>query len=173
MKGIILYTSKYGATERYARWLAEDTGFDCVGTKDAKIEEVCRYDTVILGGGVYASSIAGLSFLKKNISRLQGKKVIVFCDGAAPADDKVYRQLVEHNLKDSLAGLPCFYLRGAFDTGAMGFLDRNLCRMLQKAAAKKKPEDRDPVETVIAEAGDGKQDWTDRAYLTPVLEAIR
>ena len=30
MKGIILYTSKYGATKRYAQWLAEETGFDCL-----------------------------------------------------------------------------------------------------------------------------------------------
>ncbi|NLZ89841.1 MAG: flavodoxin, partial [Clostridiales bacterium] len=27
MKGIILYQSKYGATKKYAHWLAEDTGF--------------------------------------------------------------------------------------------------------------------------------------------------
>lgn len=27
MKGIILYKSKYGATEKYARWLSEETGF--------------------------------------------------------------------------------------------------------------------------------------------------
>ena len=30
MKGIILYRSKYGATKRYADWLAQETGFDCI-----------------------------------------------------------------------------------------------------------------------------------------------
>ena len=38
-RGIILYQSKYGATKKYADWLVEVTGYDCVETKlaDKKI----------------------------------------------------------------------------------------------------------------------------------------
>ena len=115
MRGIILYASKYGATKQYADWLAEETGFDCIETKRAKISDIRQYDTIILGGGIYASSIAGLSFLKKNIGQLQGKKIIVFCDGASPYEEKAFEQMKSHNLKDLLAGLPCFYCRGAWD----------------------------------------------------------
>ena len=172
MKGIILYASKYGATKRYAEWLAEKTGFDCVETKKAKIEDVKQYDTILLGGGIYASGIAGLSFLKKNITQLREKKVIVFCDGASPYEERAFQQIVAHNLKDSLAGLPCFYCRGAWDPDAMSLADRTLCRMLQKAVAKKKPEDCEIWEKALLEAGDQKHDWTDKAYLAPVLEAI-
>ena len=172
MKGIILYASKYGATKRYAEWLAEKTGFDCVETKKAKIEDVKQYDTILLGGGIYASGIAGLSFLKKNIAQLREKKVIVFCDGASPYEERAFQQIVAHNLKDSLAGLPCFYCRGAWDPDAMSLADRTLCRMLQKAVAKKKPEDCEIWEKALLEAGDQKHDWTDRSYLAPILEAI-
>ena len=172
MKGIILYTSKYGSTKRYAEWLAEKTGFDCVETKKAKIEDVKQYDTILLGGGIYASGIAGLSFLKKNIAQLREKKVIVFCDGASPYEERAFQQIVAHNLKDSLAGLPCFYCRGAWDPDAMSLADRTLCRMLQKAVAKKKPEDCEIWEKALLEAGDQKHDWTDRSYLAPILEAI-
>ena len=66
-KGIILYQSKYGATKKYADWLKEETGYDCIETKQAKVSLVQEYDVMILGGGVYASGIAGLGFLKKNI----------------------------------------------------------------------------------------------------------
>ena len=172
MKGIILYSSKYGSTKRYAEWLAEKTGFDCVETKKAKIEDVKQYDTILLGGGIYASGIAGLSFLKKNIAQLREKKVIVFCDGASPYEERAFQQIVAHNLKDSLAGLPCFYCRGAWDPDAMSLADRTLCRMLQKAVAKKKPEDCEIWEKALLEAGDQKHDWTDRSYLAPILEAI-
>ena len=172
MKGIILYASKYGATKRYAEWLAEKTGFDCVETKKAKIEDVKQFDTILLGGGIYASGIAGLSFLKKNITQLREKKVIVFCDGASPYEERAFQQIVAHNLKDSLAGLPCFYCRGAWDPDAMSLADRTLCRMLQKAVAKKKPEDCEIWEKALLEAGDQKHDWTDRSYLAPILEAI-
>ena len=173
MKGIVLYSSKYGATKRYAEWLAEETGFDCVETKKARIEDVKQYETIILGGGVYASGIAGLSFLKKNMSQLQSKKVIIFCDGASPYDEKAFQQIVAHNLKDSLSGLLCFYCRGAWDMEAMNLVDRNLCKMLQKAVAKKKPEDCEVWEKALMEAGDQKHDWTDKSYLAPILEAVR
>lgn len=173
MKGIILYTSAYGATKRYAEWLAEETGFECMETRAAKIEYVAACGTVILGGGIYASGIAGLSFLKKHMDRLQGKKVIVFCDGASPYDEKAFRQIVKHNLKGPLAGLPCFYCRGAWDFDRMGFVHKNLCRMLRKAVAKKKPEDREIWENALMEAGFEKHDWTDRSFLAPILEEIR
>ena len=172
MKGIILYTSKYGATKRYAEWLAEETGFDCAETKKAKLEDVKKYDTILLGGGIYTSGIAGLFFLKKNIAQLREKKVIVFCDGASPYEETAFQQIVVHNLKDSLAGLPCFYCRGAWDPDAMTFADRTLCRMLQKAVAKKKPEDCELWEKALLEAGDQKHDWTDKAYLAPVLKLL-
>ena len=60
MNGIILYQSKYGATKKYAKWLSEETGFPCTEIKQAKISDVQRYDAIILGGGIYASGIAGL-----------------------------------------------------------------------------------------------------------------
>lgn len=173
MKGIILYTSKYGATKRYADWLAEETGFDCVETGKAKIEDVKQYDVVILGGGIYAHGIAGLPFLKKHISQLQGKKVIVFCDGASPYEEKAFQQIIAFNLKGPLAGLPCFYCRGAWDFDSMSFMHKNLCKMLQKSVTKKKPEDREVWENALMEAGFEKHDWTDKSSLAPVLEEIR
>ncbi len=60
--GVILYQSKYGATKQYAKWLADQTGFSMVETKKADIEQIKVFDTVILGGGIYASGIARLSF---------------------------------------------------------------------------------------------------------------
>ena len=173
MKGIILVQSKYGAARRYADWIAEETGFDCIETGKARIDDVKQYDMILLGGGIYASGIAGISFLKKNIGQLQGKKLIVFCVGASPYDEKAFQQIVAHNMKDGLAGLPCFYCRGAWDFERMSFVDKNLCRMLQKAVAKKKPEDYEVWEKALVEAGTKKCDWTDKAYIDPILAEIR
>lgn len=77
-RGIILYQSKYGATKKYVDWLVEKLGYDYVETKDAKVANLLNYDVIILGGGVYASGIAGVQFLKKNIGQLTGKKIAVF-----------------------------------------------------------------------------------------------
>ena len=173
MKGIILYKSKYGATKQYAEWIAERTGFPCVRTEDADIRTVSEYDTVILGGGVYASGIAGLSFLKKNIGQLKGKKILVFCCGASPYEQEAFEAAMRHNMKDELAGIPCFYCRGAFDMGGMTFADRTLCRMLRKAVSKKSPEDYAAWEKGLMAVGeDEKGNWIDPSYIEPILEAI-
>lgn len=173
MKGIILYTSRYGATKRYADWIAEETGFECIETKKADIARVKQYDVLVFGGGIYASGIAGLSFLKRNIAQLRGKKIVLFCDGASPYEEAAFQQIVSHNLKDELAGLPCFYCRGGWDMDRMSIADRMLCRLLQKAVAKKKPEECELWERALLEAGTEKHDWTDRAAIEPILEAIR
>ena len=49
MKGIILYQSKYGATKKYADWLVEATGYDCMETKKANLSSVQNYDVIVLG----------------------------------------------------------------------------------------------------------------------------
>ena len=172
MKGIILYSSKYGATKRYAEWLADDTGFDCVETKNAKIGDVCTYDTIILGGGLFASRVAGISFLKKNIDKLSGKKIIVFCDGVSPYDEHYISQLVELNMKGLPEGIPLVYCRGIWNPKDLRFLDSKLCGMLRKALKKKDPSEYEVWEKALVETGDELIDWTDKSYLKPILEMI-
>ena len=67
MKGIILYKSKYGATKKYADWIAEETGFKSSEITKVKVSDLMPYDVIVIGGGIYASGIAGLDFLKKHI----------------------------------------------------------------------------------------------------------
>jgi len=171
-KGIILYQSKYGATKKYAQWLQEATGFECVETKKADVKKVQEYDIIILGGGVYASGILGLSFLKKNIQHLSGKRIATFCVGASPYDEKAMKENREHNFKDALKDIPCFYCRGAWDENAMSFTDRNLCKLLKKAVAKQDPSTYEPWQRALMEAVGTKCDWTNREYIEPIVEWV-
>lgn len=172
MNGVILYQSKYGATKKYADWLAEETGFACMETKKTKAGELAKFDTIILGGGIYASGIAGLSFLKKWLHALRGKKIAVFCCGASPYDEKAFGEIVKRNMKDALSAIPCFYCRGAWDLAAMSRRDRALCNMLRKMVSKKDPAEYEVWEEAIMAAGQEKRDWTDKKYLSPILEYV-
>ena len=171
-RGIILYQSKYGATKKYAEWLAERTGFECVESKKARVSEVQSYDVIILGGGVYASGILGLQFLKKNISCLTGKKIAVFAVGASPYDEKAIAQVRELHFKDALSNIPLFYCRGAWDEDKMSFAHRTLCRMLQKAVVKQNPEEYEPWQMALVSSVGQKCDWTDKKYLEPLLKYL-
>lgn len=173
MEGIILYKSKYGATKKYAQWLAEKTKYTCIEIKKAKIDTVKNYDVIILGGGMYGASIAGLSFLKKHIDVIKDKKIIVFFDGASPYDEKAFQEILKNNMKDELSNIPCFYFRGTWDMDAMSIVDRNLCKMLQKTLAKKDPSEYEIWEKALMEAGSEKCDWTDEKYIEPILEMLK
>ncbi len=172
-RGIILYQSKYGATKKYAQWIQEETGYDLVETKSANVKQVSEYDTIILGGGVYASGIAGFSFLKNNIDSLADKRILVFCVGASPYDETAVEQVKKLHFKDRLSEIPLVYCRGAWDEDAMTFKDRTLCKMLQKAVGKKDPSTYEIWERALMCAVGQKRDWTDKRYLEPVIYFLR
>ena len=113
-----------------------------------------EYDVLILGGGIYASGVAGLDFLKKNIDQLGDMKIIVFCDGASPYEEKAFEEIRKHNMKGKLQNIPFYYCRGAWDMESMNLVDRNLCKMLRKAVAKKDPADYEVWEVALMAAGE-------------------
>lgn len=166
--GIIMYQSKYGATKKYANWLVEMTGFDCMETPNATLDMVLRYKTIVLCGGIYASGIAGLSFVKKHFRDLNDKKIAVFCVGASPYDEQAFNEIKKHNLKGELSDIPLFYGRGAWDESLMSFKDRTLCKLLQKAIAKKDPNTYEPWMKALMCSVGKSCDWTDRKYLAPI-----
>jgi menaquinone-dependent protoporphyrinogen IX oxidase len=172
-KAVVIYKSKYGATKKYAEWLAEELSADLIENKKATIEKIEEYDAVILGGGIYATGIAGLSFLKKHHERLKNKKIVVFAVGASPYDEKAMQALIEHNLKNELSGIPCFYCRGAWNEEIMSWKDRTLCNLLKKAVAKKDPTTYEPWETALMEAIGSNHDWTDKNNIKQIVEYVQ
>lgn len=170
--GIIMYQSKYGATQKYANWLVETTGFDCMETSKATLDIVSPYKTIVLCGGIYASGIAGLSFLKKHFRGLNGKKIAVFCVGASPYDEQAINEIKMYNLKNELRDIPLFYGRGAWDESRMSFKDRTLCKLLQKSIAKKDPNTCEPWMKALMCAAGKSCDWTDRKYLDSIQKYL-
>ena len=172
MSGIVIYQSKYGATKKYAQWLAEELSYDLIEGKKAEIEKIGKYDTVILGGGIYASGIAGISFLKKYYQKLRNKKIIVFAVGASPYDEEAMRALKERNFTNEFSHLPLFYCRGTWNEEIMSWKDRTLCNLLKKAVLKKEPAAYEPWERALMEAIGSNMDWTDKESIKQIIEYV-
>lgn len=170
---LVLFRSKYGATRRYAALLGEKLGCDVVEAKGRVPLRPENYDCIVFAGGVYASGVAGLSVLRKNYPRLKDKRLAVLCVGASPFDEAAFAALKARNLKGPLQTVPAFYARGMWDEGKMSCRDRLLCRLLQKAVSQKAPEDCEPWMKALLGAAGQRCDWTDPAYLTPLLAFIQ
>lgn len=171
---VVIYQSKYGATKVYAEWLSQELSCDLVETKKASVEQIeKKYDVVILGGGIYATGIAGLSFLKKHYKRLKNKRIIVFAVGASPYDEKAMAALQEKNFSKELSHIPCFYCRGAWNEEIMSWKDKTLCNLLKKAVEKKDPSTYEPWETGLMQAIGSNNDWTDKENIKQIVEFVR
>ena len=170
---LILVKSKYGASRRYAGWLAAIAACDLAETKDFNPRNFDRYETIVLMGGVYAGTVAGVDFLKKHRARLKGKTIAVFAVGASPADAEELKPM-QSRLKASLPEAVLFYGRGCYDEQRMNFADRTLCRMLKKSLLKKDPATLEPWARAMLESEkQGACDWCDPDALKPLCSALK
>lgn len=136
MKTIVVYKSKYGYTKKYAQWLAES--LDCDIKENVSLADIMGYDTIIYGGGIYAGRINGAKLIAKNLEKLSGKKLVLFAVGSSvgrPEElEAFWKQALEENVR---LNVPHFYLRGGFDYGKLGSVDRLMMNMLKKMLLKK------------------------------------
>ena len=110
--------------------------------------------------------------MKKNINKLRNKKIAILCVGASPYDESAFAEIKAHNLTDDLKDIPLFYGRGAWDESKMKFVDRTLCKMLQKSVAKKNPDTYEPWMKALMCASGQSCDWTDEKYLLPLIDYL-
>lgn len=51
MKSIVVYESKYGSTEKYAKWIGEELNCKVSKIGDTNIDDLLNYDNIVLGDG--------------------------------------------------------------------------------------------------------------------------
>lgn len=172
-KTLILYTSKYGATKKYVDWMQEIITCDVVNLKEKQPSDVRNYDCIILAGGIYASGVAGMKYLKKIIPDVKEKKVAILSVGASPYDEQAIEHLKQHNMKDIPVEIPIFYARGMYNEASMSFKDRTLCKMLKKMVAKKDASTMEPWEKALMQAIHTNHDWTCKENLDLILAYVK
>jgi len=169
----VVYMSKYGSAEKYARWIAEDAGADLYESSAAKVEDLLNYDTLVFGGSLYAVGILGIRKLTDNYEKLKGRKLIVFSVGASPAYEDARREVLNKNLTPEMQEhVDFFMLRGAMNYDRMKFGDKALMKLMAARIRGKKEEDRTQDERDLLISIDTPADWTSRDSIAPILECI-
>lgn len=169
----VVYSSKYGSAERYAHWLAHALDAELLPAQGLTPQALEHFDTLLMGGGVYAGGVAGLKLLQKHPQLTQGRRVAVFAVGASPFEASAVENLRRRLLPGALQRIPLFYLRGAYDESRMSLPDRTLCRILRRSLERHPPEHPEPWMTAMLECGSRRADWTDPAALQPLIDFVR
>lgn len=170
----IVYQSKYGSTQRYAEWMAEELQADLFEGSSVKVKDLHPYDVIIFGGGLYAVGILGIQLLKKNYDQLRDKKLIVFAVGASPARKEAIDHVIHSNFTDEMkATVPFFLLRGAFNYQNLNRLDKLLMWLMKLKLKSKKPEELDADGKGLLASYERPVDWTQKKAIQPILDVIK
>ena len=174
-KTVIIYKSKYGSTKKYAEWIAEELKADLFEHSEFKVDNLSLYDTIIYGGGLYASGINGISLITKNFETIKDKNLVVFTVGLASTDDKeIFKPIIEKNCTEEIRGkLKFFHFRGGIDYKKLTFTHKSMMAMLKAMVSKKKPEElSEEDKEMLATYGD-KVDFTDINTIEPLILYVK
>jgi hypothetical protein len=97
-KTAVIFSSKYGTTQKYATWISEELGADLFDKASVKPSQISYYDIIIYGGGLYAGGISGIKFILKN----KPKKLIVFTVGLANPATTDFSAILKKNFDAAL-----------------------------------------------------------------------
>lgn len=170
---VVIYKSKYGATEQYARWIAEELECDLVRQEDFKARDFDKYDNIIFGGGLRAGGIKGFELIRKNRHRLAEKKVVVFVVGLS-VDNKDNRMEVRDiNLdKPELKALTLYYCKGSFRPEAVTGIDKGIIKVCISMLEGDRNTGTEAQKQLYKDMTEGA-DYIDRKYIEPIVAEFK
>jgi len=174
---LVLYTTKHGATQRYAERIAQPLDALVKEAAYAKIAKAKTYDAIVLGCCVYRGKIKGLDFFSTYAEELKDKRLVLFTCGIYDPQEESVRAQLDAQIREALGSaaeyVSVFHLRGSIRWQSLGLAERVLMKALM-ADIKKKPEaGRMLIEQQLLEAEGGAIDFSDEADLAPIVHAAR
>lgn len=178
MKTVVIYRSRYGHTEKYAKWLSEKLNADSFEASQIKGLDFSVYDNIIYGGGLYAGGINGLKYFKEIFDDIIEKNIILFTVGLADplveSNLEGIRSHIERDFSPEMKErIKVFHLRGGIDYSNLGLLHKSMMMMLRKSVEKKSENDRTQEDTEMLKTYGEKVDFTDIKTLEPVLSYLK
>lgn len=172
MKTTVIYNSQTGFTKRYAEWIAEAAGADCLTLSIAKKKDLTAYEAIIYGGWACAGSISKIGWFKGNIDKWADKKLIVFCVGGGPIDNPEIGTALKQNFNESeRKKVNTFYCPGGFNYEKMSIPSKLMMKMFVKTLKSKK--DKTEEEQEMIKMISSSYDISDKKYIEPILQCLK
>lgn len=193
---IVIYKSRYGTTETYARWISEELGCSAVSVDEIKKGDLKKYDTIIYGGSIRAGGIRELDKFMKWVksdlkimamyregriskedvikSGVADKRILIFAVGINIDGEEARKQLREINFpKKYMQGLPCFCLPGEYDPSVLEGADKLVMGMAMKMLKSKREADITDDDRSLLEKMEHGCKLVDQSRIHPIIEAVR
>ena len=169
----VIYKSKYGATKRYAGWIALKLDADLYEVSDIRRKDLKAYDTIIYGGPLYIGKIKGIKFIINNYKYIKDKKLSVFMVGMREFDEDYINSILENNIpKEIINNVKTFYFRGKMNYQELSHKDKILMTGLRVSISNKKQSDISNDEKMILEVTDNPIDYIDKKSIDILLNNV-
>ena len=170
MKTTVVYGSRYGTAEKYARRLAQL--LECEVVSASAFAGARSGERVIFVGSLYAQRVTAL---KKTIKRIApGASVCVvtvgLADPAIPKNVERITSSVKNQLPDSFRSAKVYCLRGGIDFSKLGFIHKAMMTgiyQVMKSKTSLSEEDR-----MFVDAYGKKIDYFDLETVTPIAKEL-
>ncbi len=135
MRTLIIYYSKTGSTEKYAKDIGKAVNADVIPFKKFKAKMIQDYDTIVFGSRVVGSRIQKIDEFLRAYDDMQEKNVILFSVGMSVTSKETRDNMISANLLD-MYHVRYYQLRGSFDYQKLGGLEKfmfaNSLRMIAR-----------------------------------------
>ncbi len=194
MKTIVVYKSKYGTAEQYAKWIAEELNCDLKELGEVKARDLDEYDGIIYGGGVHAGGIEGFDTFRKWLKPVlsdayfasfdegvnfrqdwykPSKKIVVFAVGINVQNFDARAELRNVNFdKKWLRPVTCYYLDGRYAPGRVQGADKLVMKFTTKLLNDKGLNMNADERQLLDRINNGC-DLVDRSQTEPIIREFR
>ncbi len=175
MNIVVVYTSKYGSTKKYAHWIAEALGCKVKSLSEISSKDLSIHDVIIYGGGLYAGSIAGFKKFLKKLGTADNKRLALYLVGLTnPEEQDAYTEIADKSIPPEWKNkFKVFSFRGDQQFSRMSALHKLMMRMPKAMAEKKPPEQRTQEDRMFIEDFGKDVFFSNKAFILPLVEYIR
>ena len=171
---VVIYKSKHGSTKQYAEWIGEELDCPVIAEKDFSKKDFDKYDNIIFGGCVQAGGIMGFDLIKKNMRRLEEKKIVTFAVGLNVMQKETRMQLREINFdKKRVERMTCFYCPGAYKPEEIKGIDAGIVIMMISMLESKGALEMTEEDKKLLDAVKNGANYVDRKYIEPIVNEFK
>ena len=166
---VVIYNSQTGFTKRYAEWIREALGCDCVAFSEAKKLNFDEYGTIIFGGWACAGSVSKLKWFKDNMKKWENKKLCVYCVGGSPIENPDIETAKKNWFtEEEYKNVKSFYCPGGFNYEKMSAPSKIMMKMFTSMLKSKK--DKTEQDIIMADMISKSYDISDKKYIEPIIQ---
>lgn len=154
MTSLIVYASRYGSTEEYAKAFAAKHSLKAIPFK--QLHSLEAYDTIFHFGALFASGTYGLKKTLKRLDSSRSQRLIIVTVGLSDPRVQKNRDQIRKNIEaqvpeDILSQTTIYHLRGRINYQELSLIHRLMMNMVYSKAKRTPPEEQtDETREMIA-----------------------